>query len=210
MVARHQSTSSASDVACRATSRRGGRRRRSDRSRAATNSSRSTRAYCGTRTPKWWISRSRKREKRRSGGGEIPDETVEDVGLGDEHLVEAEGAQHRRRARSRRRRSRRPARARGRGCGAARRPTRCASVRNTSSTAARVSRKWWMRSRSYSGRPCSTAATVRDGAREPDERRAPRAARGSRARRRRGGRARSTPRSTAPRARAGRSAGTAR
>ena len=33
-----------------------------------------------------------------------------------------------------------------------------ARVRKTSSTASLVSRKWWIRSRSYSRRPCSTAA----------------------------------------------------
>ena len=82
-----------------------------------------------------------------------------------------------------------------------------ASVRNTSSAAARVRRKWWMRSRSYSARPCSTAATVDTVPATPMTVPASRIRRDGAARRRRGGR-RTTRRARrpAPRARAGRTA----
>ena len=81
-----------------------------------------------------------------------------------------------------------------------------ARVRNTSSAAARVSRKWWMRSLS------SAVDAELDGGHRPHRARAadraswrpPRPA--ARGRRRRGGRARSTPPGSAPRASAGRCA----
>ena len=97
----------------------------------------------------------------RAGASDLAaDQPVEDVGLGDQHLVEPEHPQDRRRARRRRRRSRRPVRARARGCARAAAAVSVASVRNTSSAASRVSPKWWIRSGSYSGRPSSIAATV--------------------------------------------------
>ena len=115
-----------------------------------------------------------------------------------------------RRARPRRRRSRRRAPARGRGCARAVRRFSVASVRNTSSAASRVSRKWWIRSGSYSGMPCSTAATVVTVPARPTSVSASRCP-GDHARRpRRRGRAPRRPRSTAPRARADPMRGTAR
>ena len=90
-----------------------------------------------------------------------PHQTVEDVGLADtRHLVEAEGPQDARPGRSRRRRSRRPGPVRGPGCGAARDRLGGEGAEHVLGGRSRVSRKWWIASRSYSGRPSSIAATV--------------------------------------------------
>ena len=91
---------------------------------------------------------------------EAGDEAVEDVGLGHEAARRRRARGAGRRGRSSRRRSRRRGPPRGRGCGCDRRGASVASVRNTSSAAARVRSKWWSASRSYSARPISTAATV--------------------------------------------------
>ena len=137
-------------------------------------------------------------------------QAVEDVGLAHQHLVEAEDAEDADEHARCHRRSRRPVPARARGCGHARSAVSVARVRNTSSAASRVSRKWWIFSGSYSGMPELDRGDGGDGAGEADERRGLGWRPGSGAARRRRGRARLRPRSTAPRAPAGRTRGTAR